>query len=77
MIWKAALCISAIGIVLAAQPSLAGVFTPHAGEPLMASSENTSTRGAAPHARARPGHHWRHNGGRHPFYGSGHRRSAN
>jgi hypothetical protein len=78
MIRKAVLCISVVGIAgLTAQPTSAGAFTSGAGDLAMASSEKTSTEAAPPRPRARAGHHWRHHGGRHPFYGSGHRQGAN
>jgi hypothetical protein len=76
MIRKAMLCISVVGglVGLTAQPSGAGALTSADGDLVMA-SEKTPTNAAPPRARA--GHHWRHQGGRHPFYGSGHRQGAN
>jgi hypothetical protein len=79
MIRKAMLCISVVGGLagLTAQPSSAGAFTSGDGDLIMASSEKTSAEATPQRPRARAGHHWRHQGGRHPFYGSGHRQGAN
>jgi hypothetical protein len=74
MIREAMLCISIVGglVGLTAQPSGAGTLTSGNGDQLLASSEKTATEVAPPRPRARTGRHWRHRGGRHPFYGSGH-----
>jgi hypothetical protein len=79
MIRKAMLCISVVGGLagLTAQPSSAGAFTSGNRDLVMASSEKTSAEATPQRPRARAGHHWRHQGGRHPFYGSGHRQGAN
>ena len=79
MIRKALLCISVVGGLagLTAPPSSAGALTSGDGDLVVASSEKTSAEAAPPRPRARAGHHWRHQGGRHPFYGSGHRQGAN
>jgi hypothetical protein len=74
MIRKAMLCISIVGglVGLTAQPSGAAALTSGKGDKILASSEKTGAEAARPRPRARTGHHWRHRGGRHPFYGSGH-----
>lgn len=74
MIRKAVLCTWIIGglIGLTAQPSSAGAVTSGNGERIVASSEKAATEAPPPRPRARTGHHYRHRGGRHPFYGSGH-----
>jgi hypothetical protein len=79
MIRKAMLCISVVGGLagLTVQPSSAGAFASGDRDMVMALPEKTSAEAAPPRPRARAGHHWRHQGGRHPFYGSGHRGGAN
>lgn len=74
MIRKAMLCIWIVGgaVGLTAQPSGAGALPSGGGDRILASSEKTATEAAPPRPRARTGHHYRHRGGRHPFYGSGH-----
>jgi hypothetical protein len=69
---KAMLWISIVGglVGLTAQPSGAGALTSGGGDRILASSEKTATE--VPPPRARTGRHYRHRGGRHPFYGSGH-----
>ena len=55
---------------LTAQPSGAGAPTLGGGDRVLVSSEKAF---AALPPRPRAAHrHWRHQGGRHPFYGSGH-----
>ena len=74
MIRKTMLCILAAGglVGLAAQPSGVRALTSGDGNRIVASSEKTAAEVPPPHPRARAGRHWRHRGGRHPFYGSGH-----
>ncbi len=62
---------------LIAVPSGAAAFTAAEGSRMLVSSDKAATEVAPPRPRARAGHHWRHQGGRHPFYGSGHRQGAN
>jgi len=73
MIRKAMLCTWIIGglIGLTTQPSDAGAVRPGDGDRILASSEKATTE-APPRPRARTGHHYRHRGGRQPFYGSRH-----
>lgn len=79
MICKTMLGVLAIGGLfgLTTQPSAAGAFTSGEGSRILAASEKTATDAAPPRPRARAGHHWRHQGGSHPFYGSRHRQGAN
>jgi hypothetical protein len=73
MIRKKILGVLVGGLVgLTAQPSGAGaLITPGDGDRVLVSSEKAAA--AAPSLRPRAAHrHWRHRGGRHPFYGSGH-----
>lgn len=74
MIRKAMLWILIVGglVGLTAQPSGAGVVTSSDGDRILASSEKTATEAPRSRPRARTGRHYRHRGGRHPFYGSGH-----
>ena len=74
MIRKTMLCILAAGglVGLAAQPSAVRALTSGDGNRIVASSEKMAAEVPPPHPRARAGRHWRHRGGRHPFYGSGH-----
>ena len=74
MIRKIMLCILAAGglVGLAAQPSGVRALTSGNGNRIVASSEKMAAEVPPPHPRARAGRHWRHRGGRHPFYGSGH-----
>jgi len=62
---------------LIAVPSGAAAFTAAEGNRILVSSDKPATEVAPLRPRARAGHHWRHQGGRHPFYGSGHRQGAN
>jgi hypothetical protein len=72
MIRKKMLVLVIGGLVgLTAQPSRAGALAPGDGHRVLVSSEKAAA--AAPSPRPRAAHrHWRHRGGRHPFYGSGH-----
>jgi hypothetical protein len=58
-------------VVLTAQPSGARVLTSGDGERVLVSSEKAAFAALPPRPRAAH-RHWRHRGGRHPFYGSGH-----
>jgi hypothetical protein len=73
MIRKKMLGVFIVGglVGLTAQPSGAGALTPNDGDRVLVSSEKAAS--AAPPRSPRATHrHWRHRGGRHPFYGSGH-----
>jgi hypothetical protein len=73
MINKKTLGLLAIGTLvgLSVQPSGAKTVTPGDEERVLVSSERAAAEVAPP--RARTAHRqWRHRGGRHPFYGSGH-----
>ena len=74
MIRKAMHCISFVGGLAGATvfPSGAGALTPNSGNQVVALSEKAATEAPRQPARARTGRHYRHRGGRHPFYGSGH-----
>jgi hypothetical protein len=56
---------------LTAQPSGAGVLTPGGGDRVLVSSGKAALA-ALPRSPRAAHRHWRHRGGRHPFYGSGH-----
>jgi hypothetical protein len=72
MIHKKMLVLVIGGLVgLTAQPSGARALAPGDRDRVLVSSEKAAA--AAPSPRPRAAHrHWRHRGGRHPFYGSGH-----
>lgn len=74
MIRKVMLCISVVGgiVGLTAQPLVAGALTSGVADRALASSEKPAAEAPPPRPGARKGRHWRHRGGRHPFYGSGH-----
>jgi hypothetical protein len=73
MIHKKMLGVFLIGglVGLTAQPSGAGAVAPGDRDLVLASSEKAAAEVRPPRARAAH-RHWRHRGGRHPFYGSGH-----
>jgi hypothetical protein len=72
MIRKTMLCILAASGLVGLTAQVAGVraLTSGDGNRILASSEKMAEV-PPPRPRARAGRHWRHRGGRHPFYGSG------
>jgi hypothetical protein len=73
MIRKKMLGVLIIGglVGLTAQPSGAGALPAGNGDRVLVLSEKAASASRPPSPRAAH-RHWRHRGGRHPFYGSGH-----